>query len=257
MTFQPLIGAGGYSGWRLLSRTMEMQKTAVARDPSIARDLSHVREKIAKVETADALMSDFRLLKTALSAFGLEGDLNKKFFVRKVLESDLDDPKSFANKLSDKRYRQMAEAFGFATGKKRSASLAEDVAQRHVAAELERRVGNADGNLRLAMNASRELATLAKSGSSENARWYSILGSLPLRKVVEGALGLGADFGKLPVDRQLSEIKAKAERLTGSDSVRAFGDPAVVEKLVQRFLARAGAATSVQSSYNAALVLLR
>lgn len=257
MTFQPLIGAGGYAGWRLLSRTMEMQKTAVARDPSIARDLSHVREKIAKVETADALMSDFRLLKTALSAFGLEGDLNKKFFVRKVLESDLDDPKSFANKLSDKRYRQMAEAFGFAAGKKRSASLAEDVAQRHVAAELERRVGNADGNLRLAMNASRELAVLAKSGSSDNARWYSILGSLPVRKVVEGALGLGTGFGKLPIDRQLDDMKAKAAKLLGVSSPAAFADPAVVEKVVQRFLVKAAAATPAQSSYNAALILLR
>lgn len=257
MSFQPLIGAGGYSGWRLLTRTLETQKAMVARDPGIARDNARVHEKLPKVGTSDDLLSDFRLLKTALSAFGLEADLGKKAFIRKVLDSDTQDSKSFANRLSDKRYRAMAEAFGFAAGTKRSATLAQDIAERHVSAELERRIGTVDGNLRLALNASRELSALGKSAAGDNARWYSILGSLPLRKVFEGALGLGTAFGKLPIDRQLDELKARTAKLTGSDSTSSFAEPATVEKIIQRFLLRAAAATPAQSSYNAALMLLR
>ena len=255
MTFQPLIGAGGYSGWRLLSRTVDAQRAMVARDPVVARDTNHVRDKIGGVTTAEALVGDFRLLKTALSAYGLEADIGKKFFIRKVLESDLEDPKSFANRLSDKRYRAFAEAFGFGAGKERSKDLAEQIVDRHVSAELERRIGTSDGNLRLALNAKRELAVLGGSSSTDNARWYSILGSLPLRKVFEGAFGLRQDFGKLPIDRQLDEMKTRSERLIGSASPSAFTDPANVEKLLQRFLVRAEAITSVQSSYNAALSL--
>lgn len=257
MTFQPLVGAGGYAGWRLLSRTVEMQKTIVSRDPAISRDNEHVRARIGQIGSAEELLSDFRLFRTALSAFGLEADANKKFFIRKVLESDLNDSKSFANRLGDKRYRAMAEAFGFANKGGRPAGLGDRIAERHVAAELERRVGTVDGNLRLAMNAQRELATIGASDSSDNARWYGILGSMPLRKVIEGALGLGSSFGKLPIDRQLEDVKTKASRMLGIDSPSAFTDPTKLEKLIQRFLVRAEAVTGAQSSYNAALVLLR
>lgn len=256
MTFQPLIGTGGYSGWRLLTRTADAQKAIIAKDPAMVRDAAEVRDSIGRLDSADELIGNFRLLRTSLSAFGLEADVGKKAFLRKVLTSDPSDPKSFANRLSDKRYRAFAEAFGFASDKKRPAGLADQVIARHLDAELERRVGTVDGNLRLALNARRELAVLASAGSSDNAKWYSVLGSLPLRKVFEGALGLGSSFGKIPVDRQLAELKNGVEKLVGSASASAFADRANVEKLVQRFLIRASATTPAQSSYNAALTLL-
>lgn len=256
MSFQPLVGAGGYAGWRLLSRTVEAQKAVIARDPAVARDSQHVRTEIGKLESAEQLVSDFRLLRTTLSAFGLEADVNKKAFIRKVLDSDPADPKSFANRLSDKRYRALAEAMQFGSRNGRPAGLGDRIVERHVAAELERRVGTVDGNLRLALNAQRELVGLGNSGTSENARWYAVLGSLPLRKVVEGALGLGSSFGKMPIDRQMEELKSRAERQLGIKAPSDFADPAVVEKVVQRFLLRADAVTQPQSSYNIALALL-
>lgn len=256
MSFQPLIGQGGYAGWRLLARTGEMQKALVARDPQVARDTAHLRSKLADVGSAEELVSDFRLLKTTLSAFGLEADANNRFFIRKVLESDLSNSKSLANRLSDRRYRALAEAFGFSAGAGPSSKLADEIVQRHVSAELERRVGTIDGNLRLALTAERELKALGASNSSDNTRWYSILGSAPLRKVVEGALGLGTEFGKLPIDRQLSEMRTRSGKLFGSESPSVFAEPANVEKAIQRFLIRAQAISPAQSSYNAALVLL-
>ena len=256
MSFQPVIGQGGYAGWRILVRTGEMQKALVARDPAVARDAEHVRKTIGGIDSAEALVSDFRLLRTTLSAFGLEEDQNKQHFIRKVLESDLGDPKSLANRLSDKRYRALAEAFGFGAGKRPAATLAEEIVDRHASAELERRVGTSDGNLRLAMNAKRELAALGSSTATDNTRWYHILGSPPLRKVVEGALGLGAEFGKAPIDKQLAELKLRTGKLFGSPSPSVFATEANVEKIIQRFLIRAEAVSPAQSSYNVALVLL-
>ena len=256
MSFQPLVGAGGFAGWRLLSRTADLQRAMVARDPAVARDAAHMRRNLAGVGSAEELVSDFRLLRTALSAFGLEGDQGNRYLIRKVLESDLSDPKSLANRLGDKRYRAMAEAFGFASAAARPAALADEIVARHVSAELERRVGTIDGNLRMAMNAERELAKIGRSTTSDNTRWYGILGSPPLRKVVEGAFGLGAVFGKLPIDRQLSELKERSGKMFGSPSPDVFAAPANVEKLIQRFLVRAEAVSPAQSSYNAALVLL-
>lgn len=256
MSYQPVVGAGGYAGWKILSRTATLQRGLIARDPAIARDNEHFRTRMASVTSAEQLVGDSRLLRTALSAYGLEADASKRFFIRKVLESDLADPRSLANRLGDKRYRTMAEAFGFGAGGKRATGLVATVTERHVAAELERRVGTADGNLRLAMNAQRELPLLAASGATDRGKWFSILGSMPLRKVFEGALGLGKEFGKLPIDRQADELAERTQRVTGSSSVSAFSDSASVEKLLTRFLVRAGAATGTQSSYNAALALL-
>lgn len=256
MSFQPLIGSGGYAGWKLLSRTADAQKAIIQRDPSVARAAQHVRDNIAEIDEPDDLIKDYRMLSTALSAFGLSEDVGKKAFIRKVLESDLSDPKSFANRLSDKRYKAFAEAFSFHSIDKRPADLADMVVSRHVDAELERRVGTADGNLRLALNAQRELASLAGSEATDNTKWYTILGSAPLRKVFEGALGLGSNFGQLPIDRQLSELKERSGKLLGSESPDALKDPANVEKLIQRFLIRSNAVTSVQSSYSVALTLL-
>lgn len=182
MSFQPIIGGGGYAGWKLLARTGEMQKKLVAQDAEVVRDTRHFRENFDDVKTAEDLVSDYRMLRTALSAYGLEADTNNRYFIRKVLESDLDDPKSLANRLGDKRYRALAEAFGMGKGGARAKGLVDTVAERHVVAELERRVGNVDGNLRLAMNAKRELAAVGESDSSDTTRWYNILGSVPLRR---------------------------------------------------------------------------
>ncbi|WP_134724592.1 DUF1217 domain-containing protein [Paracoccus luteus] len=258
MSFQPFVGTGGYAGWRLLNRTADQQKAMIARDPAVAQAGRHYRETIGTVQSAEQLVGDFRLLKTTLTAFGLENDLNSRFFIRKVLESDLDDPKSLVNRLSDKRYRALAEVFRFdgSTPKTTTAGFADAIIARHVDAELERRVGTVDGNLRLAMNARRELPPLAASGSTDATKWYTILGSTPLRKVVEGAFNLGSSFAKLPLDRQLLELQGRSERLLGSASPGVLADPAKVEKLIQRFLLTAGNVTPSQSSYSAALTLL-
>ena len=256
MSFQPIIGQGGYAGWRLLQRTGEMQRSLVARDPAVARDVAYVRERLGGAETAEALVADRRLRHVALSAFGLEADVNNQFFIRKVLESDLADPKSLANRLGDKRYLALAQAFGFGAGAGPDQALANEVAERHLSAELERRIGTVDGNLRLALNAQRELASIGESGASDNTRWYNILGSAPLRKVVEGALGLPSSFTNFPVEKQLEQLKQRTERVLGSSSPSVFAEPAKLEKLIQQFLIRAEIVSPAQSSYNAALVLL-
>ena len=52
-----------------------------------------------------------------MKSFGLEDMAYAKAFIRKVLESDLTDSGSFANRLSDHRYREFAAVYGFASKK--------------------------------------------------------------------------------------------------------------------------------------------
>lgn len=47
--------------------------------PKIRNDEAYFRAKIGSVKTAEQLVSDRRLLKVALGAFGLEADINNRF----------------------------------------------------------------------------------------------------------------------------------------------------------------------------------
>ncbi|MCR9088208.1 MAG: DUF1217 domain-containing protein [Rhodobacteraceae bacterium] len=113
MTFSPVIIGGGLTGYRLLQSTQDAQMQAFARSPQPARDTEYFQQKIGGVQTVDQLMNDRALLRVALGAFGLDEDIDNTAFVRNVLTSDLNDPGSTANRLSDKRYLALAQTFNF------------------------------------------------------------------------------------------------------------------------------------------------
>lgn len=113
MTFSPVIIGGGLTGYRLLQSTQDAQMQAFARSPQPARDTEYFQQKIGGVQTVDQLMNDRALLRVALGAFGLDEDIDNTAFIRNVLTSDLNDPGSTANRLSDKRYLALAQTFNF------------------------------------------------------------------------------------------------------------------------------------------------
>ena len=145
------VGIGGIAGWKIVQRNEARHVQAIAKDPVVQRTTTYFQEKIGRTMTAEDLVKDYRLLSTALSAFGLESDIANKAFIRKVLESDTGDKKSLVNRLADKRYLKMAEAFGFGTAKP-AEKLAATVSQAFIQCEFERRVGQGDETLRFALN---------------------------------------------------------------------------------------------------------
>lgn len=262
MSFAPILPLAGYGGWAFLQRTKAVQQTAFVRSPQMNRLAEHAQANLAKVNSAEALVADRKLLEVALGAFGLGEEINNKFFIRKVLESPLDDPKSLANKLSDRRFAKLAVAFGFGTPggtPPRDATFANRVVEAWRTRSFEVAVGERDDTMRLAMNADRELAEMAISGATNNTMWYSVMGNPPLRKVLEGALGLPTSFGRLDLDRQMSEFKARARNTFGSDNLAHFSDPKAREDLVRKFLLRteALAAMTTITPASGALQLLQ
>lgn len=241
MTYQPVLPLSGIPGWRLLQRTEAAQKAAFDRSPEIERDVAYFEAKIGEVETAADLVADRRLLKVALGAFGMEGEIDKRAFLRKVLEEGTDASDAFANRLGDPSFRKLAEAFGFGNaGGARTGELgfAAKITAAYKARSFAVAVGEADNDLRLAMNFRREIADLA---AGEGKSWYTVLASEPLRQVFDKALGLPEEFAQIDIDRQRDILAEKSAALFGDDTLAAFQDPAVVEKVIDRFLARAQA----------------
>uniref|UniRef100_Q07NF0 DUF1217 domain-containing protein n=1 Tax=Rhodopseudomonas palustris (strain BisA53) TaxID=316055 RepID=Q07NF0_RHOP5 len=102
-----------YLGFDLVARNLRRSLTLVAQQTDVTRAASYYKENIGKVKTVDDFMKNDRLYRYAMKAYGLEDMTFAKAFMKKVLESDLTDSKSFANKLTDKRYQEFAAAFSF------------------------------------------------------------------------------------------------------------------------------------------------
>jgi hypothetical protein len=261
MSFIPALPLTGYAGWTFLKRTADKQQAALNAQPEVKRDEAYFREKIGKIDTAEQLVGDRRLLKVALGAFGLEGDINNKAFIQKILEGGTLKEATLANRLANKQYQKMSAAFGFGdfkTPRSKDSAFPDKILTAYKARQFEAAVGTQNADLRLSLNAEREMADLAaKTTSSNDARWYSILGSTPLRKVFETALGLSAGFATLDIDKQLSAIKEKSKTQLGTDQVSDFANAAQMENLQRRFLVKSEAAAyNNQFGASAALSLM-
>lgn len=97
----------------ILSRDMPKSLDRVANQAQVKKDAQYYADNINKVKDVDDFLGDYKLYSYAMKAYGLDDMIYAKAFMKKVLESDLTDANSFANKLSDTRYKEFAAAFNF------------------------------------------------------------------------------------------------------------------------------------------------
>jgi hypothetical protein len=102
-----------YLSYRVYAQDLSKSLVRTASRADVAREEKYYQENIGKVTTVDDLLNDRRLFAYAMKAHGLEDMTYAKAFMRKVLESDLNDAKSFARQLVDSRYAIFAHAFSF------------------------------------------------------------------------------------------------------------------------------------------------
>lgn len=261
MTFSPALPFTGYGGWTVLKRTSAAQLKTLDAQPQMKRDVDYFRANIAKIKSADELVSDRRLLRVALGAFGLEGDLNNKAFIRKVLAEGTLKDGAFANRLADKQYQKLSAAFGFGdfnTPRNVISGFADKIISQFRQRSFEEAVGEQNASFRLAMNMERELPALAKKSGSDDLLWLTLLGSAPMRSVFQTVFGLPDSFASIDLDKQLETLKDKTAAQFGSSSLRQFSDPQKMDDLLRQFLVRADIDTvRSQGSGATALILLQ
>ncbi|KUJ77901.1 flagellar protein [Ruegeria marisrubri] len=258
MSFQPVIPATGLVGWHFLKRTYDAQLEVFSGTPQNERDTRYFLDNIGKVKTAESLVSDRRLLRVALTAFGLEDDLANTYFIRRVLQDGFSAQDALSSRLSDKRYKQLASAFGFGPGevvKTGQASEMAQIAHRNLVSRFEVAVGQTDEAMRIALFARRTLTDLARKNGGENAKWFELMSLPPLRDLMETALGLPKAFAQLDIDKQLEMFRDKLARQTGSPDISQFQLPEAVDRLMTTFFARAQAPPSSLSSVSARTAL--
>lgn len=261
MSFQPVLPFNGYAGWRFLQRTLPAQQATFNDSAPIKRATDQFRERIATVRSADDLMADRQLLQVALGAFGLNDDIGNRFFIKKILTDGTTSPTALSSRLADKRYAAFSRAFGFGpdevprTGR---SGFADKIIAQYEKKQFELAVGEQDNDMRQALNVSSSLGDIVAGNTSNNARWFSIMGDAPVRAVIETALGLPTSLARIDLDQQLENFKTRARSVFGTDQVGDLMNPDQQTKLVRLFLVRSEAAAAAQTSAGSiALTLLQ
>ncbi len=260
--FSPVIPSSGLVGWRFLQTTYNAQFEAFSQSSQLSRTSDYFAENIGKVVSAEELVSDRRLLEVALGAFGLQDDINNRFFIQKILEEGTTNDDSLANRFADARYVALAEAFGFGVGETRgieTEGFAEDLIEKFNRNSFEVAAGEQDDSMRIALFAQRTLSDVVGDDSSEDAKWFTIMGQPPLRELFEKALGLPQAFGQIDIEQQLVVFKERSTSVFGSSDLSQFTASEAVDDLVTQYLARAQIASigTGASSSSIALQLLQ
>lgn len=257
MTYQPMIPASGNVGWAFLQNTRQAQQRAFDGSVTITRDVEYFRENIGKVRDAGALVQDYRLLKVALGAFGLQEDIGNRFYIRKVLEEGTIADDAFSNRLADKRYQALAKAFAFDLEPPNTSlnEFPEKIITKYKELQFEVAVGEQDESLRLALGVGRELDMLKQRNLGETAAWFTIMGTPPLRRVFEFALGLPPQTGAIDIERQLKLFRDKSVQTFGTSNPIDLSSDDARENLIRRFLFRAEIANNSASTSRASIAL--
>ena len=234
--FQPAIPLSGYGGWKLLQATYDRQFEGFSQSPSVANDRAYFLEKFSKPVELDAFLSDKRLLRVSLTAFDLGGEEWKGGFIRKVVEEAADIESTFLQRLNNPDYTNFSKAFRLQDGKiALTEEAALEIADKFESASFREAVGEVDNSMRLSLNYQNRIPGIAGTESSEKAKLYRILGNVPLRTVMETALGLPKDFTKLDIDRQADILKEQLQSKVGITDISQLAEPETVDKVLQRF----------------------
>ncbi len=256
--YQPVLISSGLVGWQFLQRTHDQQFDAFNQSPELKRDTEYFSENIKNVRTAEDLVSDRRMLTVALGAFGLQDDIDNRFFIQKMLSDGTTADDALANRFTDSRYRDFSAAFGLGPGEIRGAlgpGFADEIIAKFQASSFEIATGNQDDSMRVALYAERVLPDVVNGSGSAAQKWFSIMGQPPLRNLFETAFGLPEAFGQADIDFQLGVFRDRASRLFGISDPSQISEPETLDRIVSSFLARSQLEASGAGSSSAAIAL--
>jgi hypothetical protein len=212
-------------GYKLISSDLTGALKRTASQPNVQRESDYYLANITKVKSIDDFLKDDRLFKYAMKAFGLQEMDYAKAFMRKVLAEGVDKSDSFANSLTDPRYREFAEAFNFARyggGATVFERTQKGTVDRYVRQTLELDAGASNEGVRLALYFQRKASTVTTP--------LHLMADRALLKVTQVALGIPESTGAMDIDKQAAMITSKLD-------VEDLKTPGKLDKFLERFTA--------------------
>jgi Protein of unknown function (DUF1217) len=214
-------------------------------DAQVQRESKYYKDNIGSIKTIADFVSNDRIYRFAMTAFGLKEMIYAKAFVKKVLTDGIDSPQSFTNQLTDPRFKELATTFNFKN--LGSTTTIFDRAQKGVIdkflqIKLEENAGAANEGVRLALYFRRQAPNIKSA--------YSILGDAALYKVAQVALGLTPSSSATSLDNQVSVIKSHLD-------LTKLNDPGTLETFLTKFMTKWDISNNASGTLVPAVVLSR
>jgi Protein of unknown function (DUF1217) len=212
------------------NQTKAIQTTAKQSD--VQRAVNAFTAAVSSAKTVKQLLANPAVMQVLLTANGLADQIPYTALAQKTLQSNLSDPKSLANKLTDTRWKTVVQTFDFAN---KGLSVIQDP---KVIGTLTS--AYAEVTWRHSLDAATPGLSNALTFRSEASKITSIdqiLGDPVMRNVVTTALGIPLQIAFQPIGAQEKAISTQLD-------IKKFKDPKFVESFVQRYLIAASASAT-------------
>lgn len=259
MSYSVIVPFTGFSGWSFLQRTRDQQQEAMNESGQVGRLTANFATRISSVTTAAQLFDDRELREVALSAFGMQDDMESRAFILNVLNSDTRDSDSMANQLADKRYLALAKTFGFGnTSAKPSddGGLGDDIvaALQATHTSIETSEGANAETLDEALIKLEEL--YSDAALTDDERWLAAMADSDLKEVLATVLDLPDDYGYLTEAAQLDALRTRSQQVFGVSEITDFATPGLYleYEMSETFQAAVAQPWSADASFAEAVV---
>ena len=213
---------------RLLDSTRDRQIELLNSEPVHQRAAAAFEERMSSITTPEEFVNDFEVYSFVMRAFDLEDQIFGKGMIRKVLESDPEEPSSLLNRLTDSRFREMHLALGFTTT---DGPQTPDFSSEAFIESIKTRYFN-----RVYINSNDEQNSTVGSvlefreKAGEITNWFQVLRDRTLTEFFQTALGLPSELSGLDLDMQKRILEDKFD-------LTKLSDPEERERLISRYVA--------------------
>jgi len=91
-----------------ITNNLASMQAATAKSPDVKVATQYYKANIGKATSIDSFVNNYRLLSYALTAYGMEDQIQNTGLIKKVLQGGTTSSKSLANTLTDKRPTALA-----------------------------------------------------------------------------------------------------------------------------------------------------
>ncbi|WP_319411791.1 DUF1217 domain-containing protein [uncultured Cohaesibacter sp.] len=207
----------------MLNRDYQKSLDTLSQDAQVSRATENYLEKIRDIKSIDDFLDDYEVYSYAMKAFGLEDMTYAKAYMRKVLEEGVSSSDSFANQLTDTRFKEFAEAFDFENLGEATTAMSrtqDEVVDKYLEQTLESREGEENVGVQLALYFQNKASSITNP--------LELLGDEALAEVARTIAGI-------PDEAAGADIDWLAEAIGDKIDVEKLSDPDYVDELVERF----------------------
>ncbi|MBS0638705.1 MAG: DUF1217 domain-containing protein [Proteobacteria bacterium] len=215
-------------------QTQEVARTG--QEPAVERAVASFTQTVKSATSVAELLANKQAMDVLLTANGLGDQKDYTALAKAVLTSDLNDPDSLANRLSDTRWKALARTYDFAAkglSSIQSSTAITAIAKGYAQTVWEQRLNEATPGLANAMT----FKTIASSVTNVD----QILGDPTLRTVVTTTLGI-------PKQIAFQSLSAQEKAITDRLDISKLQDSRFVENFAKRYLMANAQADTANSS---------